>query len=67
MHCHSKHALPTTQEKPLHMDITRWSMLKSDRLYAAKDGEVLYSRQKQDLGLTVAQIMNSLLPKSDLN
>ena len=27
---HSKHPLPTTQEKTLHMDITRWSTLKSD-------------------------------------
>ena len=27
---HSKHPLPTTQEKTLHMDITRWSMPKSD-------------------------------------
>ena len=27
---HSKHCLPTTQEKTLHMDITRWSTLKSD-------------------------------------
>ena len=26
---HSKHPLPTTQEKTLHMDITRWSTLKS--------------------------------------
>ena len=26
----SKHPLPTTQEKTLHMDITRWSILKSD-------------------------------------
>ena len=26
----SKHPLPTTQEKTLHMDITRWSTLKSD-------------------------------------
>ena len=34
---------------------------------AAKDGEVLYSQQKQDQELTVAQIMNSLLPNSDLN
>ena len=30
---HSKH-LPTTQEKTLHMDITRWSILKSDWLYS---------------------------------
>ena len=36
-------------------------------LFAAKDGEALYSRQKQDWELTVAQIMNSLWPKSDLN
>ena len=27
---------------------------------AAKDGEALYSQQKQDQELTVAQIMNSL-------
>ena len=31
---HSKHPLPTTQEKTLHMDITRWSVLKSDWLYS---------------------------------
>ena len=29
---HSKHLLPTTQEKTLHMDITRWSTPKSDWL-----------------------------------
>ena len=34
---------------------------------AAKDGEALYSQQKQDQELTVAQIMSSLLPNSDLN
>ena len=33
--------------------------------FAAKDGEALYSQQKQDPQLTVAQIMNSLLPNSD--
>ena len=33
---------------------------------AAKDGEALYSQQKQDWELTVAKIMNSLLPNSDL-
>ena len=27
---HSKHPLPMTQEKTLHMDITRWSTPKSD-------------------------------------
>ena len=35
--------------------------------FAAKDGEALYSQQKQDLELTVAQIMNSLLPNAELN
>ena len=35
--------------------------------FAAKDGEALYSQQKQDRELTVAQIMSSLLPNSDLN
>ena len=34
--------------------------------FAAKDGEALYSQQKQDQELTVAQIMNSLLPNWDL-
>ena len=35
--------------------------------FAAKDGEALYSQKKQDQELTVAQIMNFLLPNSDLN
>ena len=38
--------------------------------FAAKDGEALYknkSQQKQDQELTVAQIMNSLLPNTDSN
>ena len=30
-------------------------------LFAPEDREALYSQQKQDLELTVAQIMNSLL------
>ena len=35
--------------------------------FAAKDGDALYSQQKQDQELIVAQIMNSLLPNFDLN
>ena len=35
--------------------------------FASKDGEALYSQRKQDHELTVAQIMNSLLPNSELN
>ena len=70
---HNKHPLPTTQEKTLHMEITRWPWTSPDgqteiRLiifFAAKDGEALYSQQKQDQELTVAQTMNSLLPNSD--
>ena len=35
--------------------------------FAAKDGEALYSQQKQDQELIVAQIMNPLLQNPDLN
>ena len=35
--------------------------------FAAKDEEALYSQQKQDQELTVAQIMNSLLQNAGLN
>ena len=38
------------------MDITRWTILKSD----SKDAEALYRQQKQDQELTTAQIMNSI-------
>ena len=41
--------------------------IKLFTFFPAKDGEALYSHQKQDQELTVAQIMNSLLPNSDLN
>ena len=44
---HSKHPLPTTQEKTLHMDITRWSILKSDWLYSLQPKmEKLYTIRK---------------------
>ena len=36
-----------------------------DIFFEAKDGEALYSQQKQDQELTVAQTMHSLLPSSD--
>ena len=35
--------------------------------FAGKDGESVYSQQKQDQELTVAQIMNLLLQNSYLN
>ena len=37
------------------------------KFFSVSDGETLYSQQKQDWTLTVAQIMNSLLQNSDLN
>ena len=37
---HSKYHLPTTQEKTLYMDITRWSILKSDWLSLQPKWEV---------------------------
>ena len=40
---------------------------QTDIFFAAKDVEALYNQQKQNWELTVAQIMNSLLPNSDLN
>ena len=44
---HSKHPLPTTQEKALHMDITRWSTPKSDWLYSLQPKmEKLYTVNK---------------------
>ena len=64
---HSKHPLPTTQEKTLHMDITRWSLLKSDYILCSQRWRTLYSQQNQDQELIVAQITNSLLPNSDWN
>ena len=36
-------------------------------LFVAKDVKAVYSQQKQDWELTVAQIMNSLLSNLDLN
>ena len=38
-----------------------------DYILCSQDGEALYSQQKQDQELSVAQIMNSLLSNSDLN
>ena len=48
---HSKHPLPTTQEKTLHMDITRWSTPKSDWLYSLQPKmEKLYTVSKNNTG-----------------
>ena len=48
---YSKHPLPTTQERTLHMDITRWLTLKSDWLYSLQwKIEKLYSVSKNKTG-----------------
>ena len=48
---HSKHPLPTTQEKTLHMDITRWSTPKSDWLYSLQPKmDKLYTVSKNKTG-----------------
>jgi len=62
---YSKHPLPTTQEKTTHghHQIAN-TKIRLIIFFAAKDGEALYSQQKQDWELSVAQIMNTLLPNS---
>ena len=48
---HGKHSLPTTQEKTLHMDITRWSIPKWDWLYSLQPKmEKLYTVSKNKTG-----------------
>ena len=48
---HSKHPLPTTQKKTLHMDITRWAIPKSDRLYSLQPKtEEFYTVSKTETG-----------------
>ena len=64
---HSKHPLPTAQKKTTHRHHQMVNTkIRLTIFLAAKDGEALYSQQKQDRELTVAQIMNSLLPNSDI-
>ena len=65
---HSKYPLSTTQEKTLHMDITRWLIPKSDWLYSLQPKMVnVYTVSKNKTkSLVLAQNMNSL-PNSDWN
>ena len=56
----SKHTLPTTQQTALHMDVTRWSILKSDWLHPLKL-EKLYTVSRNKTWSWLAQIMSSLL------
>ena len=61
---HSKHPLPTTQEKTLHRD--NHQIVNTDRLiifFAAKDGKTLYSQQKQDQELDCGSDHELLIAK----
>ena len=64
---HSKYPFPTTQDSIHgHHQVVN-AKIRLIIFFAVKDGEALYSQPKQDWELTVAQIMNFLLPNSDLN
>ena len=56
-----------TREDSTHIHQMTNTEMRLIIFFAAKDGEALYSQQNQDQELTVAQIMNSLLPNSDSN
>ena len=60
---HSKYPLSTTQEKTLHMDHHQMVNVKIRLIiFLSTEDGALYSQQKQDRELTLAQIMNYLLP-----
>ena len=64
---HSKHPLPTTREDYTWTSSDGQHRNQIDYILCSQRGEALYSQQKQDQELTVAQTINSLLPNSDLN
>ena len=64
---HSKHPLPTREDSTHGHHQMVNTEIRLVIFFAAKDGETLYSQQKQDWELTVAQIINSFLPNSDLH
>ena len=65
---HSKHPLPKTQEKITHghhqMVNTKIRLII---FFKAKDGEAVYSQQKEGWEQSMAKNMNTLLPNSNLN
>ena len=67
MHWSYKHPLPTREDSTHGHHQMVNTEIRFTIFFAAKDGETLYSQQKQHQELTVAQIMNSLLPNSDSN
>ena len=61
----NKHPLPTREDSITWTSPDGQHQNQIDYILAAKDGEALYSQQKPDRELTVAQITNSLLSNSD--
>ena len=64
---HSKHPLPISQDSTHGHHQMVNTEIRLTIFFAGKGGEALYSQQKQDREMSMAQIMNSLLPNSDLN
>ena len=65
---HSKHSSNNTRKDSTHgLHQVANTEIRLIILFAAKDGKTLYSQQKQYQELTVAQIMNTVLPNSGLN
>ena len=61
---HGKHFLQKTQGMTLHMDITRWSILKSDWLYSLQPKmEKLYTVSKIRLGANCSSGHELLIAK----
>ena len=65
-HCYLERLIYLSDSKHGHHQMVN-TKIRLIIFYAGKDGETLYSQQKQACELTVAQTMNSLLPNSDLN
>ena len=65
---HSKRPFPTARDDSTHGNHQIVNAeVRLIVFFAARGGKALHSQQKQDQELTVTQIMNSLLPNSDLN
>ena len=60
---HSKHPLPTTQEKTLHMDITRWPTRKSDCILCSQRWRSYIQSSKTRLGADCGSDHEHLIAK----
>ena len=64
---HSKYPLPTTQKKTLHMDITRWSIPKSDYILCSQRWRSPIQSAKTRLGADRGSDHELLIAKFRLN